>query len=40
MRVVIAVFKKIVSAVIPRRPPSGELAERAFEKAAAQFTAP
>jgi hypothetical protein len=39
MQIAIAVFIRIVSAMSLRRRPSPEVAERAFEKAAAQFHA-
>ncbi|WP_268904932.1 hypothetical protein [Caenimonas soli] len=39
MRFALAVIAKIVSAVTLRRRPSTEVAERAFERAVAQFHA-
>jgi hypothetical protein len=37
MRIAIAVFAKLVSVVIPLGRPSTDVAERAFERAVAQF---
>lgn len=39
MRIAVAVFVKFIQALVPQRRPSGEMAERAFERAAAQFHA-
>lgn len=40
MRIAVAMIVKIVHALRRRRPPTPEIAERAFERAAAQFHAP
>jgi len=39
MQIAVAAFFRIISALIRRRRPSAEVAERAFEEAAAQFHA-